>query len=306
MVNNIIYKELSEELLKSNKFFGLYKKVLLSQYYLNSTNHLDVEEIKYLLQSASIFSFSVEEHKQVAYKIATILSETYSEMYDNINMPIQYILLSSGQLPVIKKNITECKNDYFSLYSAGSQQYNPMIFRNVILKKVSNELPVSQNDNNYNNILLTDFQNKIFRDLVKGKSISVSAPTSAGKSFLLKAFISKKFSENNVFNVVYIVPTRALIAQVQKDFKLTLKEHSINDVEVLSTPEIGNDTFLKRLFILTQERFHNLLFDIEFKQPLNVLIIDEAHNVSDVSRGILLEEVIEEAIKRNKKLKEPL
>jgi hypothetical protein len=53
------------------------------------------------------------------------------------------------------------------------------------------------------------------------------------------------------------------------------------------------------MFVLTQERYHLLLFDKDFSEEVNVLIIDEAQKVSDGSRGITLIEVIEESIERN-------
>jgi superfamily II DNA/RNA helicase len=100
------------------------------------------------------------------------------------------------------------------------------------------------------------------------------------------------------------VPSRALIAQVQKDIRQEFKIFEINDVWIGSTSKIQNEnkTTPRKIFVLTQERFHNLLFDNEFDEDLDILIVDEAQKVSDESRGILLEEVVEEAVNRYKKL----
>ena len=81
---------------------------------------------------------------------------------------------------------------------------------------------------------------------------------------------------------------------------LELKKFDITDILISSSPKSYSEekSYGKKIFVLTQERFHNLLFDVDFGDPLHILIIDEAHKVSDLSRGIILEEVIEEAIKR--------
>ncbi|MFH2020205.1 MAG: DEAD/DEAH box helicase [archaeon] len=304
MSESNIYAELAIDIVDSERFRQLYEEVLKLQYLQTRDNvNLTFDDIKFLLQSAAIFAFSTEESKQIAYKIATILSERYSEEYDKLNQIVQYILINSGQLPVIKKNIYDGNNDYFSIYSDYGVPLDPFVFKNIFLKKALNQLPLEFEGQP---VFLTDFQSKLFGDLVDGKSISISAPTSAGKSFLLKAYLAKQFKEREKFTVVYIVPTRALISQVQRDFKIGLKGFSVYEVNVSSSPEYNNDRAQKKLFILTQERFHNLLFDVDFQNPLDMLIIDEAQKVSDAGRGILLEEVIEEAIKRNIRMNCPL
>lgn len=298
MVKTSIYEKLSTEILKAEKFQKAYEEVLKSQHL--GTKHeynLSLEDIKFLLRCSSIFSFASEECKKLAYKIATILSENYSQEYDELNRIVQYIIINSGQFPVIKKNIQEGNKDYFSTYQESRIPFNPFLFKNVLLKQITNKLPFAFEGED---VYLTDFQSKALRDLEEGRSISLSAPTSAGKSFLLKAYLAYKFKNTTNFNVVYLVPTRALISQVQRDFRVGLKEFVVADTFITSSGNYVSDKAQsKKLFIFTQERFHNLLFDAEFDEPLDVLIVDEAQKVSDGGRGILLEEVIEEAIKRN-------
>lgn len=294
-----LFEELSAEIVSSDKFRSLYGEVLKLQYLgTRSSVNLSFDDIKFLLKTASIFAFSNDKCKQISYKIATTLSERYSVDYDQLNMAVQYIIITSGQLPVVRKNIDDGHQDYFSTYQSSEVNFNPMMYRSIIMRQALNRLSIKFEGND---VFFTDFQSRSFEDLEKEVSMSISAPTSAGKSFLLKSFLAKRFKEREKFNVVYIVPTRALISQVQRDFRKTLKDFEASDVLISSSSNFNKtDSSKKKLFILTQERFHNLLFDSEFKEPLNVLIIDEAQKVSDGSRGILLEEVIEEAIKRNK------
>ncbi len=300
MASQNIYDEISLDLIKKDEFKNTYEELLKLQYMgTRKEAALSLEQIKFLLESASVFAFAQTDNiKQIAYKISTILSERYSKEYSQINQIVQYIIISSGQLPVIQKNTSDGNIDYFSTYQETNIPFNPFLFKNIILKQACNILPIKLQGKK---VFLTDFQSKTFHDLVKGKSISLSAPTSAGKSFLLNAFLSKKFNEESKLNVIYLVPTRALISQVQRDFKNGLKDFGIKDVLITSSSSSYNKERIvpKKIFILTQERFHNLLYDTDFEEPLHILIIDEAQKVSDSSRGIILEEVIGEAIKRN-------
>lgn len=300
MASQNLYDEISLDLIKKDEFKNNYEELLKLQHIgTRKEATLSLEQIKFLLESASVFAFAQSDNfKQIAYKISTIISERYSKEYGQINQIVQYIIISSGQLPVIQKNTLDGNIDYFSTYQETNIPFNPFLFKNVILKQACNLLPIRLQGKK---VFLTDFQSKAFYDLVKGKSISLSAPTSAGKSFLLNAFLSKKFNEESKLNVIYLVPTRALISQVQRDFKNSLKDFGIKDVLITSSSSSYNKERIvpKKIFILTQERFHNLLYDTDFEEHLHILIIDEAQKVSDSGRGIILEEVIGEAIKRN-------
>src|SRR5438876_2711201 len=65
--------------------------------------------------------------------------------------------------------------------------------------------------------VLTDFQVRLIRALEANKSVSVSAPTSAGKSFTLEIELLRRLKDEESYVAVVIVPTRALIRQVTFD-----------------------------------------------------------------------------------------
>lgn len=289
---------MSVDVVQTDNFKQNYIQLLKIQYPDENKIDLSEDQIVSLLKTASIFCFSNEKFKHLAYKIAAIIAEQYGKKYDYISQSVQYIMISSGQLPVVSKNIEDGNEDYFSLYSESSIPFNPLCFRDIILKQVNNSLYLENDDHK---TYFTDFQSSTFNDLLAGKSVSISAPTSAGKSFLLIAFLAKKIKETNMINVVYIVPSRALIAQVQKDIRQSFKIFKISDIWIGSTSKVHSENKIipRKIFVLTQERFHNLLFDGEFDEDIHILIVDEAQKVSDESRGILLEEVVEEAVKRN-------
>lgn len=107
MLRLTIYEELSNELLKSQEFKQRYEKLLKIQYPDSDGAKLSLDEIKFMLKAGSIFAFSKEGHKRLAYKIATIIAERCSTQYDEkiravINRAVQYIIISSGQVPARK------------------------------------------------------------------------------------------------------------------------------------------------------------------------------------------------------------
>ncbi|MDW9200063.1 hypothetical protein SE959_22940 [Escherichia coli] len=55
-----------------------------------------------------------------------------------------------------------------------------------------------------------------------------------------------------------------------------------NEVRVTSIPTI-NDEYYKQIFVLTQERLQVLLDN--FKNKIDIVVIDEAQSISDEIRG---------------------
>jgi len=137
------------------------------------------------------------------------------------------------------------------------------------------------------------FQKGLWDKLNAGKGISISAPTSAGKSFVIKKYIKKKLTEKSNFSVLYIVPSRALINQVSEEFRIDLVGL---DVEIRTTFIEEDNVAGKRIYILTAERCLRLIQNaVENKIVMNLIFVDEIQNLEDEEgRGSLLEYVIKE------------
>lgn len=143
-------------------------------------------------------------------------------------------------------------------------------------------------------IPLNKFQKEVFDKAEIMDALSISAPTSSGKSFILYQLIAKRIE--HIKNLIYIVPTRALVDQVEEDINKILCNYEFKKISVSSIPRKTDAKH--NIYVLTQERLHKLYTD----NPTficDIIIIDEAHKIEEGYRGILLENKIENIIKKN-------
>lgn len=143
------------------------------------------------------------------------------------------------------------------------------------------------------------FQAEFWRACKEVEWVSASAPTSAGKSFLLRAWVRDLFKTRPTARVAFVVPTRALIQEVADAFGDDQKTGLLPNV-VLHTlplePEFGSKS--GHLFVFTQERLH-ILLGRQNALTFDAIIVDEAHKVGDGHRGVLLEQVVHECVRRS-------
>jgi hypothetical protein len=143
---------------------------------------------------------------------------------------------------------------------------------------------------------LNRFQRDVWHATNTTQILSITAPTSTGKSFLLCQWLAEYFRENPKAFVVYLVPTRALIQQVETDLRQEFAESQsvLPTINVSSLPmasSVKDDT--ANVMVLTQERLHILLLGLPPERRPALMIVDEAHKFSDGARGILLNNVID-------------
>ncbi len=154
-----------------------------------------------------------------------------------------------------------------------------------------------------NEISLNAFQREVFKRVENNDRISISAPTSSGKSFLFLQLLLNAIKKNIAKNIIYIVPTRALIQQVSSDINSLLKAHCAFPYEVSVIPVLKDlDAKKINVFVFTQERLQWLLNDYSNFVP-DLLFVDEAQKISDNARGVILENVINEITNRNESVK---
>ena len=125
------------------------------------------------------------------------------------------------------------------------------------------------------NISFTSVQIDFYNKIVKNKRCIVSAPTSFGKTMLIKEYIYN-YQPNKV---VFIVPTNSLADELLDDFKNLFKDLSYNIFDSIKKLESIND---KSIFIGTQEKYYNL---IEYYDKIDLFVIDEAYKLTDPIKG---------------------
>lgn len=110
---------------------------------------------------------------------------------------------------------------------------------------------------------------------------SYSAPTSLGKSYVMRMFIKERICSGVAANYAVIVPTKALINEVSKSLTEDLKENLYgHDYRIVtSAGAVALEEPHNYIFVMTPERLLYLLIlmrDI----PIEYLFIDEAHKIS--------------------------
>ena len=135
------------------------------------------------------------------------------------------------------------------------------------------------------------------------ETVVVNLPTSSGKTLIAEFRILQalnQFSDRNGW-VVYTVPTRALVNQIyirlKKDFSqepLNLKiEKMSGALEVDAFEEnILSEHSDFNILITTYEKLGLLIrqgIEKRLNRPLSLVVVDEAHNIEEKSRGLRLE-----------------
>lgn len=278
--------KISDRLVSSEEFCFIFDKlfnVTCSNFFSDiQRNNLSIFEYKKLLSYCDLLSSStIESHRELSIKIITMLYNLYFS--------------EDGYQLHLKSIFTK-----FGLFSAEASFIDkPIELPNSI--QIVREFKRS-NQQVKSGDILTDAQFNIYENISEKSNFSFSGPTSIGKSFLLKHTAIRLIEKAN--NIVFILPTKALLDEYQIDIRrMLLSSESYNINVAKSVSSFRNDK--KNILILTQERLNSFIYDKELKDVIiDVLIVDEAHKLSDVdSRSVTLFKVISKSLDRFKKLR---
>ncbi|WP_456968984.1 DEAD/DEAH box helicase [Luteibacter sp. HA06] len=133
--------------------------------------------------------------------------------------------------------------------------------------------------------VLTPVQASVRQAIDDNQFVSISAPTSAGKSYSIRDFIA-----TDTGDAVIVVPSRALIAE----FIATLRSHFAGSKGVMVMPfvdRIFKNRDLRRIFVLTPERAREI-FDKHSELNVRVFFFDEAQVSEEAGRGVVFDVLV--------------
>ena len=240
---------------------------------------LDEEEFVKLLQAAAILAASPDErHQRTAYDIATYGHDLGHAEYPGVAGLLRVILTRLGNFPALA---TSTNVSSFSALPTS------------LAIEEEGRRRINQLDLGGIKLALTDFQTRLWEALNQGSNVVISGPTSAGKSFILQTFLRQRAGSDRLRHACYLVPSRALISQVTDDIVAWRNADGLTNLVVSNVP-VSKEAELpdRAIFVLTQERLQVLLGAHPGFSP-EIIIVDEAQNVQDGSRGVLLSSVVD-------------
>jgi len=238
-------------------------------------------EISRLLFLASSLSLSAEsDDASTGYDICSRIIELYADDVEYVAPLADVILSRMGNFP--GRSLLRKK---YKVAEMGKVPHP------LALERLARESENSVDED----LLLTDFQFKLYSALAEDKVLSVSAPTSAGKSFVLNLDLIRRLESESSPLIIYVVPTRALVSEVVDRIRGTLQAKAIEKIAVRTAPFPleNSERYRGAVYVLTQERLLRLLSWVTNDTPPTALIIDEAHELEKGKRGILLQNAVD-------------
>ncbi len=129
--------------------------------------------------------------------------------------------------------------------------------------------------------------------------VSASAPTAAGKTYIVGTFLHDQVLSNGFKYILYLAPTRALVGEVQRDLNERFKNEPSASTSSMPLPSAYLEARRRDgavIYVLTQERIHLLINALGKEAKFDLLIVDEAQKISDRRRGVILQQAIDRVI----------
>ncbi|HEY1663568.1 MAG TPA: DEAD/DEAH box helicase [Verrucomicrobiae bacterium] len=230
--------------------------------------------VRRLLQSASVFSQAQEDiNKTLAQDLAFFSAVASDDEYDKAFA--KDIFYSLGNLPGADRLSQDLNIEAGSFRS---------FLRQKLLKTI-NTVVIDERER-----ALTDFQRNVWSVLPNASITAISAPTSAGKSFVVLEYLCQQAISANSFTAVFIAPTRALLGEIHGKIHNRLSRH-LENTRISTIPTLDRENRAKQIFVLTQERLQVLL--ASWEGSFDLVVVDEAQAIGDESRGIILQDCLE-------------
>jgi hypothetical protein len=246
------------------------------------------EEIdwSYALRNASVLaSAQIEDAQDAALRIAQTCLGAAPEADDGHRRASALILERMGNQPALR---LASKRD---LVEGEAWEKAPApLAMDVVRRRLELSIPSRTG----RALSANQFQRDFWTAARDARWVSVSAPTSAGKSYIVAAWFKEQIEVQEHFRGVYIVPTRALIDEVSRD----LERIFAGAIPVFNIPwDEEIDSAAQEAYVFTQERMHFLQQRLP-QFATTMLFVDEAQKFGDGERGVLLQRVLAEAVQR--------
>lgn len=261
------------------------KDLLFSKYvaYISGKSpDIERDVVKRLLLTAQYFCKSTEiSYRDEGVTTLSMLVDIAGNKYKDLIPVARKVFIDSGDFPnvsLLERRFSDSKMSYGFFSEA--------IFE---FKERLNSIDIL-------NYPLTDYQRLLWHKLEQDEDVITVAPTSAGKTHIILTYLVRKVLESSegAFAAI-IVPTRALISEVSsKVYDISNDFGGSEKVEICTVSRDEKQFNDKTIFVMTQERLYELIQagDMAF----NYLFIDEAQNISDKSRGVLLHLTLEKLL----------
>lgn len=273
---------------------GFIKNALQMVFDIKTDCSIDNQSLSYseLLKLASVFALSDDnQDKKLAYIITIYTWLACNAEMPNIIHPVKVILSRLSNFPAIQlleQRTTLAQNSDCPL----TKNTNIFSALEIMGRQIGNSI------NFLDKVILTDFQKELWDYLDANNSVSFSAPTSAGKSFVLKQYVIKKITATDTSKILYILPTRALINETITDLRKYIKDHNLSDEILLTSIPTNKSSAHKIIYLLTQERA-SVLVDNTPDIKFDLIVVDEAQSISSSQRGIILQNVLHDILGQN-------
>jgi DEAD/DEAH box helicase len=278
----------------SPRFRDLHSALLVADFKrsrgIEDVGALSDADVSYLMMVASRLalhssadSAEIAEECQLAYDVA-VRATVFSSQRAPFDELSKLILSRLGNFPakaLLDRETADTKSDKSDLF-------------------LTTECAVREGENSRedlgSDLSLTDFQVRLLDMLSTKNSVSVSAPTSAGKSLALELELIRLLRSSDPLTAVFVVPTRALIRQVSLELIELVRTRQLS-ASVLASPTVPTpskrpDAPRHTIFVLTQERLATLLAEAPPTFVINAVLVDEAHEIAKEKRGQILERVL--------------
>lgn len=202
-----------------------------------------------------------DEHKNLAQELVTLATTLYPDK-PLVQRYAATIFATLSNYPALKQlNVTPEHSALDDAFEAFQRQYL--------------QVPGQEE--------LTFFapQKEAFDHIEEDANYSFSAPTSLGKSFIIRSFIESRVRSSKGGNYAILVPSKALINETRSKLITSLTtELAVHNYRIVTA---GGDIVLEGqhnfIFVLTPERLLYLLINRP-NTELDYVFVDEAHKIS--------------------------